>query len=504
MRKTDLGSRSLIGDCSSAPCSADQEQVRIVTEPALVHTEPRPLRARWQFALCALALAWSGCGDDAEEPVAAGGEFTRDAEAPGYAVDAWAGPSDAGAGDFGSNDESPDVPAADAGPSDAPPPTTGPRMPKPLGASVPVTPAVAAGKLSSFALRRDGTVLAWGDRQGGRLGDGVSRESSTRYPQPVMVDGVRALDAGDYHGIALRVDGSVVTWGQNDRGQLGIGVAAPFVSAPTLVPGLADIVAVAAAGHHTLALRKDGALFAWGEGYLGVLGLGDSLDRAEPTQVPGLGIVRAIATGLAHSLAVDDQGFVFAWGSNLEGQLGLGSTVPAFSLNALQVSKLSNVREVAAGDAHSLALLTDGTTAGWGRSDQGQTGVKLATSVGFGTAGEPFLTELRDIVAIAAGANHSLALHQTGLALSWGHAGDGRRGDGSNGVTDSNFQAFAVQTPEPGVVTSFAAGAQHSLFLMDDGSVLCAGSSFFSQCGAIGLGENTYPSPIADGVNVLR
>jgi alpha-tubulin suppressor-like RCC1 family protein len=97
-----------------------------------------------------------------------------------------------------------------------------------------------------------------------------------------------------------------------------------------------------------------------------------------------------------------------------------------------------------------------------------------------------------------------LALHQIGFALAWGHAGDGRRGDGSNGVTDSHYQAFSVETPQTGNVTGFAAGDYHSLFVMDDGTVLCSGSSFFSQCGAMGLGENTYPSPIADGVNVSR
>jgi hypothetical protein len=123
--------------------------------------------------------------------------------------------------------------------------------------------AVAAGGASSYALRADGSVLAWGDGTRGQLGGGAAVATPVTTPTAVATlaagSGVTVIAAGDNHAVALRADGSVLAWGDGTRGQLGGGtvVAAP-VATPTAVPSLAagsGVTAIVASGQHTVVLR---------------------------------------------------------------------------------------------------------------------------------------------------------------------------------------------------------------------------------------------------------
>jgi alpha-tubulin suppressor-like RCC1 family protein len=367
---------------------------------------------------------------------------------------------------------------------------------------VEVLPTVSASQAASFAVRHDGTVLAWGDRQYGRLGDGQYLESSTRHPQNVPANGIRTVSSADHHAIALRVDGTVITWGENDSGQIGVGQAqATF--APTLVPGLNNMVSVAAGPTFSLALRGDGVVFAWGDNSAGQLGVGDQMKRYAPAQVTGLSGIRTIAAGENHALAVDMNGRAYAWGLNGFGQLGVGDWDLVLSPTPIAVVRLEHVRSIAAGNSFSLALLEDGTVQGWGLNDIGQLGVALGPS-GYSSSAGPQPTGLTNVVQISAGDEHALALFADGTAAAWGEAGNGRRGDGTSGSTQGGYTRFWVDTSGSRIV-SLSAGTTHSLFVLADGTVTCTGSNFWSQCGQVGLNsDHAYPFPIADDVNVLR
>jgi alpha-tubulin suppressor-like RCC1 family protein len=245
--------------------------------------------------------------------------------------------------------------------------------------------SLAAGDGFSLALKADGTVLAWGNNKSGQLGDG-NAPADHATPAPVhdlgSGSGVVAIAAGGSHGLVLKRDGTVLAWGNGTSGQLGEGTNGK-ASAPTRVTGLGSgsgVRAIAAGGSFSLALKADGTVLAWGNNKSGQLGDGSApIDHNTPTPVSGLGArsgVRAIAAGGSFSLALKADGTVLAWGNNKSGELGDGSA-PNDRHTPVQVSGLgpgSTVIGVAAGGAHALALKPDGALLAWGLNSSGQLG----------------------------------------------------------------------------------------------------------------------------------
>ena len=382
-------------------------------------------------------------------------------------------------------------------------PSGGDTSAPPPAVSVVVTPMIVGGDVASFALKRDGTVVAWGDQENGALGNGKAAASSTRVPQPVLnLTGITQIAAGSSHGMARRNDGAVFVWGANASGQLGVG-GGGFLATPVQLE-LSNIIAVATGADFSLALRTDGVVFAWGDNSAGQLGLGDNAVRLSPEQIPNLSGVIALAAGGSHALAIRSDKAVFAWGNNGDGQLGLGDRLPRDVPTQVPALNGLNIKQVAAGEFHSLALAANGTVHGWGSSLRGQAGS------GFGTSVLPLeVTDLtRAVIAIAAGAKHSLAILDDGTMRTWGDNGSGRLGNGASGSTSAS--TFLPQDPGLSTVAAIGAGGSHSLVILTDGSVGCFGDNFFSQCGqSLGFSEVTTPTgvgttSIGDGSPVLN
>lgn len=314
---------------------------------------------------------------------------------------------------------------------------------------------LAGGAYHSLALRADQTLWVWGNNNQGQLGNG----STLRSTLPIQVTGlggsgrVRSAAGGWGHSLAVLTDGSVWAWGLNDQGQIGltsstqalarsslsilapdrsfaaaavpvltkdlygdsrIGAALlggltgmtlefatnsgiPFYSpVPIQVPGLTQVTAVAGGYYHSLALRADGTVWAWGDNQVGQLGLGyaDADEHPDPQMVPGLTHVVAIAAGIGHNLALRTDGTLWAWGRNTEGQLGDGTRMNRYY--PVQVTAVNApVRSFTAGGYHSLATLSTGAIAAWGWNDNFQTNVPLGLS---------------NASRVAAGFAHSLVL----------------------------------------------------------------------------------------------
>jgi alpha-tubulin suppressor-like RCC1 family protein len=199
----------------------------------------------------------------------------------------------------------------------------------------PFQPTIAAGKGSlsghSLAIKKDGTLWAWGYNEYGQLGLGSVDKNP--HPTPVQVgSGYAAVTAGyEYYGYSLGVkaDGTLWAWGRNRYGQLGLGSADLHAHpTPVQVGSATNWLAVAGGGGYTLALQDDGSLWAWGSNSWGELGLGSSDVNPHPTPVrvgSATGWV-AVASGGNHSLGVKADGSLWAWGDNLYGDLGLGDT----------------------------------------------------------------------------------------------------------------------------------------------------------------------------------
>jgi alpha-tubulin suppressor-like RCC1 family protein len=301
--------------------------------------------------------------------------------------------------------------------------------PAPIANQVPsVTGAVsiAASVNRSFAVRSTGDVIAWGSNSSGRLGIGSGSPT-----MPVVIPGLTnaaKVATGSYHTLVAKADGTVVSWGSNSAGQLGNGiVGGSGYDTPAPVSGLTNVMALAAGYDHSVAVKSDGSVWTWGDNTDAQLGIGTSSGTQHtPAQVPGLTGVTAVAAGQFHTLAVKSDGSVWAWGGNGSGQLGDNSTTERTSPTL--VTGITNVVAIAAGLTHSVALRSDGTVWAWGANSSGQLGqggegpnLKVPTHV-------PGLTS---IVAIAAGAIQTFVVSTDGRVWSWGSNGQYALGDGT-------------------------------------------------------------------------
>ena len=329
--------------------------------------------------------------------------------------------------------------------------------------------AVSSGAHHSLALFANGTVDAWGANLRGQLGDpGV--EGPIRSPIAVgkLGGGVKAIAAGGQFSLALMRNGTVEAWGDNDSGQLGNGSTAAESESPVLVHGLSGVVAIAAGEEQALALLSNGTVMAWGNNERGQLGTGTKTNANEPTEVKGLTGVKAIAAGGQFSLALLEGGTVKAWGDDRHDQLGNAAVLEehegtleereegAFSRLPVQVEGLSGVSAIAAGTSHSLALLEGGTVEAWGDDREGELGngvERPASDTPEEVAG------LTQVTRISAGNQESVALLESGSLMAWGANGSGQLGTGHTG--SPSLLPTAVQTLADAVGVS--AGGTHVL-----------------------------------------
>jgi alpha-tubulin suppressor-like RCC1 family protein len=213
--------------------------------------------------------------------------------------------------------------------------------------------AVAAAAYHSFALCADGTLAAWGYNDEGELGDGSTANSLL----PVAVDTtgvlsgkqIASLSAGQYHTLALCTDGTLVAWGYNNRGQLGndstVSRAVPMAIGSFGSLAGKTVVGIRASGAHSLALCADGTLVAWGWNNRGQLGVDGITQSSVPVLIDTAGVgatgdLTQIALGGGHSLAMFADGVLAAWGDNAYGQLGNNNTTPSPVPGAVDMSLL--------------------------------------------------------------------------------------------------------------------------------------------------------------------
>lgn len=227
------------------------------------------------------------------------------------------------------------------------------------------TLAVAGGLNHTVALRKDGTVWTWGDNRFGQLGNG-SRNAG--YGSPVKVaglEGVTSVAAGERHTLALKADGTVWSWGDNEHCQLGDTSGNVGQTVPTRIESLEGITAIGAGDYFSVALKSDGSLWYFGDYFFsGGTNGGIWHDLARPHQIDGITDVVSVACGRRTIAALKSDGTLWCWGDNTQGQLGDGSFD---SRNEpMAVPDLYDVKAVAAGEQFTLALKGDGTVWGWG------------------------------------------------------------------------------------------------------------------------------------------
>ena len=342
-----------------------------------------------------------------------------------------------------------------------------------LVTSGPVTKAISAGNTHSLALRPDGSVWAWGGNTDGQLGNGTLTLGNV----PVHVTAlpfIKAISAGRNHSLALGADGTVWAWGQNSSGQLGDGTTTRrLLPVSVTIPGGA--VAIAGGLNHSLAIAADGSVYAWGTNTYGQLGDGTTSTRLTPVRISPPVSIAAISAGWYHSMALGTDGRVWTWGRNLNGQIGNGSASSTNQLSPYQVSLARGATAIAAGANHSLALLSDQSAVAWGQNSNGQLGngttaTAQTTPVSVGLAGA--------VTAIATGGNFSLALDSTGAAWGWGQNSSGQLGDGT-----TTQRTSPVRMPGLDDALALSAGLFHTLALRPGCPVWAWGMNSSGQLG---------------------
>lgn len=300
-----------------------------------------------------------------------------------------------------------------------------------------------------------------------------------------------------------------VAWGKNQFGTLGdgtyVGRAVPVaVFTNSQLSGL-RIVALTAGAMHSAAITEDGRAFMWGRSIVGTTSDGTFLDYAYPFVVDSSGLLAGrslvqIAAGLDFTVAIDSTGQVFGWGINSAGQLGDGTIAPRRSAVAVDTSGILSGKQViaiAAGAYHCLAITKDGRLAAWGDDSLSQLGdggsfVQRLSPVWTSTNG---IADGERFMAVSAGQYHSLALSASGKVYSWGWNLYGQLG------TSNTFnQRTPVLVDGTGVlsnrtVTAISAGSIHSLALTSEGEVFSWGNNDYGQ---LGDGSNVERhSPVA-------
>ena len=352
---------------------------------------------------------------------------------------------------------------------------------------------IVAGYNHSCARLSSGQAQCWGANQYGQLGDTTTTQSTT----PVTVSGIStatALAAGYFHNCALLASGQEQCWGYNQEGQLGSSIQS---TTPVAVSGISAATGITAGDSHSCAL-SGGALQCWGYNQNGQLGHGTTNQHyATPVAVTGISTAVEVKGGGLHTCARLSSGAVQCWGYNLYGQLGDGSTYTTSTL-PVGVSGIdgfaAKATEIAAGYAHTCALLTDQTVQCWGDNSLDQLGVNGTTS----KSNTPVaISGISGATAITAGYAHTCALLADQTVKCWGYNGSGQLG---NGTTVSSKTPVSVSGIDGTTVQAMAisAGYLHTCALLADNTVQCWGDDSSGELGNGATGQFNAPVNVSN------
>lgn len=300
------------------------------------------------------------------------------------------------------------------------------------------------GSIYMGAIKTDGTLWMWGNNQYGQLGTGGVNEYSSPVQIGALTNWKQLALSHDAYSAAVKTDGTLWAWGYNNYGQLGIGNTA-YYSSPVQVGALTNWKFVSLGGldgtgaNHTLSLKTDGTLWSWGVNRYGQLGyiVGQSAlnDQyvSSPIQVGSLTNWNQISANGWSSFAIKTDGTLWSWGYNNYGQLGLSDTNHRSS--PVQVGSLNNWRTIASAGTSALAIKTDGTLWAWGENSYGQLGLGDRTHRSSPTQ-VGSLTNWKQV----SGMLNGIAVKTDGTLWGWG-----KNENGQLGLNNQTYYSSPVQ-----------------------------------------------------------
>lgn len=335
-------------------------------------------------------------------------------------------------------------------------------------------PAIAAvGAFGLVTAKAAGTATITGTTQDGNI---ASSCIVTVRSVSSSIGEWASVSAGNGHSLGIKSDGTLWAWGLNNSGQLGLGDTVDR-NVPSRVGTTNDWSQVWACSSHSLAIKVDGSLWSWGHNTNGQLGLDDTEGRLVPTKI-GVDTDWIALGGFGSSYALKSNGTLWAWGQNNYGQLGMGDNVNR--IVPIQVGIDEDWVSISSRDLFVCALKSDGSLWAWGRNQFGQLGVgddldrNIPARVG----------EETDWLAIRGLQNCCIALKSNGTLWAWGGNNNGRLGLG-----DTMNRIIPTQVGIDDDWTAIAPGSSSCLAFKNNGSLWGWG---YNSTGTLGLGDTAH------------
>ena len=365
---------------------------------------------------------------------------------------------------------------------------------------------ISAGYDHTLILYNNGNVTSFGSNEYGQIGTGIDEKYSSQQLLSTL-NYIDDIAAGSDFNIALRRENSdlgrnqaVYVWGNNAFGQFGNGSAVGSSYPLDVSQNFpSNIVSVAAGYNHLLILTSGGQVYACGSNEYGQLGDGTTTNRNVPVLVQGINYISSISCGNGFSMALGTDGTVYTWGRNDYGQLGTGNTTdcstpyPALTPNPSATpapSASPEIIKIAAGGYHSLALNRDGTVCAWGCNSNGQIGCGTQTDVPTPTQ----IPSLTNIIDISAGECHSGAVKSAYNVWTWGDNTYGQGGGNNNSCNTTPINVNQTSWS----YSSIASGGNHNFAIRSDGSLFAWGNNEYGQLGDDRAFIRTTPCNITD------
>ena len=361
---------------------------------------------------------------------------------------------------------------------------------------------LTGGGWHTCMLREDGTVMCWGNNYYGQIGVGYRNASGGVNPTGVTLYGghtATQLSAGGFHNCAILDDGSVACWGYNQDGTLGDGTYSDrYVPAPMLGFGPGVNAELLSSGYyHTCALLSDQSISCWGSNEYGQIGNGEidgTMGISTPYSVSEFSSgsnASLIRAGGHATCVVTSDGELFCWGYK---------ALKGVSNNNLYISTPThiphhgtNVTDVSVGGYHTCSLLENGSVMCWGRNDFGQRGLGYTQS-----ATDPFTEREvidfgnnRTALQVSAGTHHSCAILDDWEIVCWGNNTYGQLGN-----TPSNHESTPVTVSGlEGIAKpeNLFLGNFHTCVVFEDKSVSCWGRNVNGQVGDYTTDDSAVP-----------
>ena len=304
---------------------------------------------------------------------------------------------------------------------------------------------VSAGNFYTAAIKTDGTLWTWGFGGNGRLGNAAITVVST--PVTTFAGGTnwKQISCGYFHTAAIKTDGTLWIWGENNNGLLGDGDNAGDVNRSTPVTTFAggtNWKQVSCGSFHTAAIKTDGTLWTWGAGNYGQLGNSVTTGNISTpvTTFAGGTNWKQVSSGVSHTAAIKTDGTLWTWGDGLNGRLG-NAAITVVSTPVTTFAGGTNWKQVSSKLVHTAAIKTDGTLWIWGSGNYGRLGNAVTT----GTISTPVTTFAggTNWKQVGSGEYHMSAIKTDGTLWTWGAGNDGRVGNAVTTNTSTPVTTFA-------------------------------------------------------------